>query len=182
MSFHGQLHSLLLAVSPGVELRVTGYSLVWPWFSPTVPIPPAIGSSLPTSRGDISVHIHKDFFPLGLAPSCLTWTLPTASSLLPSLHFTPSSPRDFLFYFYLLIVGFLACEILVSQPGIEPGSLAVKVASPKHPEEVPRGIFKTLTIFTEESFIVLTTLPSDLDLYNPTFQIASWEGLGSGKR
>ena len=70
----------------------------------------------------------------------------------------------------------------MSQPGIEPGSLAVKVASPKHPEEVPRGIFKTLTIFTEESFIVLTTLPSDLDLYNPTFQIASWEGLGSGKR
>ena len=43
----------------------------------------------------------------------------------------------FLFYFYLLNVGLLACEILVSQPGIEPGSLALKVASPKHPEEVP---------------------------------------------
>ena len=161
MSFHGQLHSRLLAVCPGVELRVTGYSLVWPSFSPTVPIPPAIGqsSSLPTSGGDISVHVHKAFFSLGLAPFCLTWIFPTASSLLPSLHFPPSSPRDFLFYFYLLIVGLLACEILVSQPGIELGSLAVKAASPKLPEEVPWGNFKTLTIFTEEPFIVLTTLP-----------------------
>ena len=66
-----------------------------------------------------------------------------------------------LLFFFFLATSQDPCEILMPQPGIEPGTLAVRVPNPNHwtAKEFPRQVFSAYCVLSTRAMIMKKHAP-----------------------